>query len=82
MIDIDIVTLEDGFEYEVIDAFSNKDNDYLVLQKRDDERALCLRKVLKENDEEYMVKLDNDNEFAEIMEIFYKRHRGEDKNEK
>ena len=81
MMNIDIITLEDGIEYEVIDALSHKDNDYLILQKKDDERVLCARKVLKENDEEYLVKLDNDNEFTEIMELFYNRHKG-DKNEK
>ena len=80
MINIDIITLEDGEEYEVIDAFSHKNNNYLILQKKDNDKVLCTRKVLKENDEEYIVKLDSDNEFTEAMELFYNRHKGE-KNE-
>ena len=43
MMNIDIITLEDGIEYEVIDALSHKDNDYLILQKKDDEKVLCAR---------------------------------------
>ena len=81
MIDIDIVTLEDGIEYDVIDAISNKGNNYLVLQSHNNENDICLRKILTENNTEYMVKLDNENEFKEIMELFYKKHKGERKNE-
>ncbi len=80
--DIDIVTLEDGKEYEVIDAISNKGNNYLVLLNKMADKNFCLRKVLKEDNEEYMVKLDNKNEFTEVMELFYSKHKGDGKDEK
>lgn len=77
---IDVITLENNLNYLVVDTLLNENNKYLVLVNKDDEQDIAIRKVIKKEDREYLIKLDTEDEFEEVMSIFYDKHKGE-KNE-
>ena len=78
--DIDVITLENNLNYLVLDTILNENNKYLVLVNKDDEKDIVIRKVIKKDNREYLIKLDTEDEFEEVMSIFYDKHEG-DKNE-
>lgn len=82
MIDVNYITLENGREYIIIGALENKENKYLYLVNENDKLDICLRKVILENDKEVLTKLENEEEFEEVMDLFYKEfNRKEENNE-
>lgn len=81
MIEIDILTLENNQEYRILETIMNNDNKYLILANKDDDEDIVVRKVINKEDGEYVVKLDNNDEFEEIMYLFAEKHKG-DINEK
>ena len=78
---IDVITLENKLNYMVIDTILNENDKYLVLVNKDDEQDIVIRKIKVKEDKEYLIKLDNEDEFEEVMSIFYDKHKGEN-NEK
>ena len=81
MADLDILTLENNKDYFIIDTLINDNNKYLFLVNKEDEEDVVVRKVIKKEDSEYVIKLDNDDEFEEIMYLFKEKYKGDD-NEK
>lgn len=82
MIDVNVITLEDNQSYIIIDTLIDKDNKYLFLVQEQDEKVTCIRKIIKENNKEFLVKLDNEEEFEEILTLFNDKHRKEGNDEK
>ena len=64
-----------------MDTFVKENQKYMLLVNPDDQDDMCLRKVVKEQNQDYLVKLDSDEEFEEIMALIGKKNRKEDKNE-
>ena len=81
MIEIDVLTLENNKDYRILDTLTNDESKYLILENREDENDIAIRKVIKKEDGEYVVKLDNNDEFEKIMYLFKEKHEG-DNNEK
>ncbi len=79
---IDVIKLENGKEYGIIDTLTHNNSNYLVLVNILDNNDFCVRKVIEKEGREVIIKLNNQNEFEEIMEMFYNKHRGELINEK
>lgn len=79
MIDVNVITLEDNQNYIIIDTLIDKNNKYLFLAQEQDENAICIRKVIKEDNKEFLVKLDSEEEFEEALTLFNDKHRKEDK---
>ena len=79
---IDVIKLENGKEYGIIDTLTHNNSNYLVLANILDNNDFCVRKVIEKEGREVIIKLNNQNEFEEIMEMFYNKHRGELINEK
>ena len=79
---IDVIKLENGKEYGIIDTIIHNNSNYLVLSNVLDNADFCVRKVINKEGREVIIKLNNQNEFEEIMEMFYNKHRGELINEK
>lgn len=74
-IEINVITLENGIDYLIIDTIINNENKYLFLAQENNDLDMCIRKVIKKEDnEEYLVKLDNDDEFEEVMTLFNEKH--------
>lgn len=65
---------EDGITYVIVDTINIKDNDYVYLSEINNPKNFCIRKVVKENNEEYYDGLDNNNEFDLALLEFTKKH--------
>ena len=76
-IEINIITLENNKDYEIIDTIVNNNEKYLILSNENDDFDICVRKILAKEDREYLVKLDTENEFNEVMTIFYTKYNKE-----
>ena len=40
---------------------------------------ICVRKVITKDGKDYLTRLDNSEEFDEIMNLFYEKYKGEEK---
>lgn len=69
-IEVNVITLENNKEYEIIDTIVYNDNKYLILSNEENDYEICVRKVITREDREYIVRLDSENEFNEVMTIF------------
>lgn len=65
-----VVTLEDGIEYTEIDRVKKDGNTYVFLSNLDNPNNFCIRKVIKEDEEDYIVGLEDDTEFDEVLKLF------------
>lgn len=72
-----IVTLEDGIEYAVIDEIEHNDKRYIYLVNINDYKDFCIRKIIIENNEQFIVGLDDDKEFDLALMLFTKNHKEE-----
>lgn len=74
---IKAITLEDGIQYAIIDELIINDIKYVFLSNIDDSEDFCIRKVLKENEEEFLVGLEDDSEFDLALMHFAKNNKEE-----
>jgi hypothetical protein len=71
----DVVTLEDGKEYFIIDEIDIDGVRYVYLTTDDIEQKFRVRKVQKAGNIEMYVGLDSDQEFDKAMLYFTKNHQ-------
>lgn len=79
----DILTLQDedgvDHEFEVLDTYEQDDNRYLALVPveedalEEDDGELVILKVEGENDDEFLVAIEDEAEFDKISAIFMER---------
>ncbi len=67
----------DGKEYYIVKKINNNGNLYYILVNTMDKNDLIIRKYLKENNEEYIVGLDDEKEYYDVM----KKYNNGEKNE-
>ena len=72
-----IITLEDGIEYAVIAEITYNEQKYVYLTNINDYTDFCIRKVISENEQEFLVGLDDDKEFDLAVTLFAKEHKEE-----
>lgn len=72
---IDVVTLEDGINYEVVDELIIDNVRYVYLSNENDSSCICIRKVNVINGDECLVNLDNEEEFKKVLKEFIEKHR-------
>ena len=65
------VILEDGLEYIVTDKIDN----YLYLNNINDYKDFCVRKEIIEDNEEYIIGLDNEEELEKALKLFEKKYQ-------
>ena len=65
------IILEDNIEYIITDTINN----YLYLNNINDVKDFCIRKRIYENDESYIVGLDNEEEYYKALELFEKKYQ-------
>lgn len=75
MIDINTVVLENGVEYTEIDELTHNDTKYVLLSNVKNVKDSCIRKIEIEDNEEYLCRLDNDNEFDIILNLFMEKNK-------
>ena len=74
---VNVVTLEDGIEYAVIDEINHNNDTYIFLTNINNYEDFCIRKIVIENDTKFIVGLDNDKEFDLALMLFAKNHKDE-----
>ena len=65
------IFLEDGIEYIITDTINN----YLYLNNINDLNDFCIKKEIIKNGEEYIVGLDNEEEYYKALELFEKKYQ-------
>lgn len=65
-----VITLENGIEYTEIFRLDNEGNTYIVLSNLDNPEDFCIRKLIIKDGEDYIVGLENEEEFNKVFKIF------------
>ena len=65
------IILEDNLEYIVTDKIDN----YLYLNNINDYEDFCVRKEIIEDNEEYIVGLDNEEELEKALKLFEEKYK-------
>lgn len=65
-----VITLENGIEYTEIDRINFNNNCYVVLSNLDDPSDFCFRRLVNDNNQEYIVGLENREEFNNVLKLF------------
>ena len=73
MSEVEYITLENNQEYIILDMIKK----YAYLKNEKNEDDFCIRKIISEGDKQYFVKLDNDQEFQDALNLFYKKYINE-----
>ena len=60
--EIKLVTLEDNLDYVILMELSIDNNKYMVLSREDDPNVVVVRKIINENNKEYLVKVSKEVE--------------------
>ncbi len=68
----EIVTLNDGLEYVIVDEISSNGNVYVYLSNVDNPDKFCIRKKIYNNELHLLVGLDNDEEFDFALKLYSK----------
>ena len=72
-----VVTLEDGIEYAVIDEINYDNKKFIYLTNVNDHEDFCIRKIITENNEQFIIGLDDEQEFDLALMLFAKNHKDE-----
>ena len=67
-----VVTLENNIEYTEVAKLEHNGNTYVFLSNLDDSSDFCIRKLVNENDKDYIIGLDNKEEFDTVLNLFAK----------
>ena len=67
--EIEVVTLEDNLDYVILTEVSIYSNKYMVLSREDDPNVVVVRKVIIEDGNEYLTKVNTEIE-NEVKEKF------------
>ncbi len=63
------VILENGEKYTKLNSVMYNNIEYLLLSNIANIKDVCIRKIIKENDKEYICRLEN-KELDEVLKIF------------
>ncbi len=77
MKEYEVVELEDGKEYFILDEIEIDNVKYAYLTLEDDPQAFKIRKVKTDDKGEIFAGLDTDEEFDKAMMHFAKKHIGD-----
>lgn len=67
-----VVVLENGVEYTEIKRVNDNGNTYVFLANLDKDDDFCVRKLIKKNNEDYIVGLDSKEEFDRVFGLLTK----------
>ena len=69
----DVVLLENNEEYNVVNSITYKEEKYILLSNTTNQKDICVRKLKKENNKEYICRL-KDEELNEVLNLFLKEN--------
>lgn len=65
-----VITLGDNIEYTEIDRVNFNKNTYSILSDLDNPSNFCIKKLILENNYEYVVGIDTREEFDNVLKVF------------
>ncbi len=77
-----IITLEDGKNYVVIDTLEDNANKYLFFVNENDGIDVGVRKVVNKDSKEYITKLDSREELEKVMLLYHEKYERNGLNER
>lgn len=69
-----VVTLEDNIEYTEIDTIEYNNKTYIFLSDLENPENFCIRKLINENNQEYLIGLDTEEEFDNVLNLFNQKY--------
>lgn len=75
MIEVNTFVLENGIEYTEVDKLVYNNVQYLLLSNIKNIKDSCIRKILIQDNEEYITRLDDDSEFDIVLDLFIKQNK-------
>ena len=69
-----VVTLEDNIEYTEVDRIEYNNNHYVFLSDLENPENFCIRKLINQDNEQYIIGLDTKEEFDNILNLFTKKY--------
>ena len=74
-IEAEVVTLNDGLYYVILDEISAHSNVYVYLSNTEDPRNFCVRKRIQNNVGSLLVGLDDDDEYNMAMKLYFEKNK-------
>lgn len=75
MIEVNTVVLENGIEYTEVDEITYNNNKYILLSNIKNVKDSCIRRLSIEDDNEYLCRLDNDQEYDTVLNLFIEKNK-------
>ena len=72
MQEVEVITLEDNKDYNLMDKKELNGFTYLLLANVDDDTDICVRKEVVKDDKTYIAMLSNDEELQNVLKEFAK----------
>ena len=69
-----VIELGDNKEYTEIDRVNYNHNTYVILSDLDNPNDFCVKKLINENNYEYIIELNNKEEFNNVLKIFIDKY--------
>ena len=69
-----VIKLGDNIEYTEIDRVNYNHNTYVILSDLDNPNDFCVKKLINENNYEYIIELNNKEEFYNVLKIFIDKY--------
>lgn len=69
-----VITLENNIEYTEIDKIEYNNNTYIFLSDLENPENFCIRKLITENNEEYIIGIDTEEEFNNVLNLFQQKY--------
>ena len=70
---LDFVTLEDGINYLIFEQIDYNNIKYLYLVNENDKDDFCIRKVIIEDEKQYLTAIADENELNMAIKLFAKK---------
>ena len=67
------IILDDGIEYLIFDTEIINDIEYTLFVNINDDKDICFRKTIIENNEKFYIGLDDEKEFEKVLFTFTKK---------
>ena len=69
-----VIKLGDNIEYSEIDRVNYNHNTYVILSDLDNPNDFCVKKLINENNYEYIIELNKKEEFNNVLKIFIDKY--------
>ena len=64
----------DNVKYSEVDTITYNNNNYVFFADLDNPENFCIRKLVKENEEEFFEGLNSKEEFDTLLDLFMKKY--------